>query len=74
MRKCKCIKECQFEIFDDDGFSTDKCQVVNIGTIFNIVDNPFRLVGDKDTIRLENDTDWLEITPKSFHKYFKEIR
>lgn len=71
--KCKCVKPFSVDKFDDDGFRTGKQMRVRNDSIWEKDEEPYRFVGDNDTIRLESDKyGWLEITEATFNEHFVE--
>lgn len=71
--KYKCIKTFDVEKYDEDGFSLNKPFIVKQGTIWEVDESGFRLVGDKESIRLESDYGWLEIDKDILDTYFSKI-
>ena len=68
-----CIKELFLERYDDDGFFCENEYIyINVGEVFQRSEEPFRVVGDKDSIRLDSDTKWLEINEEKLNKHFRE--
>lgn len=74
MKKYVCTAGFSVEMFDDDGFSTEKWTSVEEGEIWTVEDTSFRLVGGNDTVRLyrpEGEViQWLEITKEHLAEYF----
>ena len=72
MRNYICIKPLQLECYDDDGFVIEnKYSEVTEGEVFQKSEEKFRCIGGTDSIRLENDKQWLEITEETLNEYFK---
>lgn len=71
----ECIKDFYIEICDDDGFFTEKYKKVEKGSIWELDKSGYRLVGDNETIRLENVESyfWIEITEERFSECFSEV-
>ena len=68
-----CTKPLQLECYDDDGFVIEnKYSEVGKGEIFQRSEEKFRCVGGQDSIRLENDEQWLEICAETFAEHFAE--
>ena len=44
---------------------------VEVGEVFQKSEEKFRCVGGTDSIRLENDNQWLEVTEETLNEYFK---
>jgi hypothetical protein len=73
MSKVKCIKPFILEECDPDGFFTDDYIAIQKNTVFNVSSDGYRLVGDSDTVRLENGIKWLELTKETFNEHFVVI-
>ena len=71
--KYKCIKTFDVEKYDEDVFSLNKPFIVKQVTICEVDESGFRLVGDKESIRLESDYGWLEIDKDILDTYFSKI-
>lgn len=69
-----CIKELCLEKCDDDGFFVENeyCYI-DVGEVFQRSEEPFRVVGDKDSVRLDSDTKWLEISEETLNEHFQEM-
>ena len=67
IKKYKCKENLCIEIYDDDGFSTER---------YNLIQK-YRICGGPDTIRLEctdpQNLYWLEITKETLESYFEAI-
>ena len=73
MKDYICIKPLQLECYDNDGFVIEnKYSEVGEGEIFQRSEEKFRCVGGKDSIRLENDEQWLEISVETLTEHFAE--
>lgn len=68
-----CIQDFQLVRFDDDGRSTEDSIVFLEGDVFFRSEDPYRVAGGPDTIRLEGLAGWMEITPEHLAEYFVEI-
>ena len=67
-----CVKELCLETYDADGFRVEnEFAFVDVGEVFQKSEEQFRCVGGQDSIRLENDTQWIEISEETLNKYFK---
>lgn len=67
-----CVKELCLDTYDDDGFFVKEGNAfVEVGEVFQKSEEKFRCVGGKDSIRLENDKQWLEISEETLNEYFK---
>lgn len=74
MKNYICIKPLQLECYDNDGFVVENKYVeIGKGEVFQDDELKFRCVGGEDSIRLENDTQWIEITPETLKEHFEEI-
>lgn len=76
--KYECIENFWIDVYDADGFWTEKSKIVEKGSIWEKNNEPERLVGSCDTIRLERTTgkgiEWLEITEAIFKECFRELQ
>ena len=69
-----CVKPLLFECYDDDGFVVENKYVEIVeGEVFQKSEEKFRLVGGIDSIRLENDEQWLEVSKETLNEYFKPL-
>ena len=69
-----CIKELYLEKCDDDGFFVEnEYAIIEVGEVFQRSEEPFRVVGDKDSVRLDSDTKWLEISEETLNEHFQEM-
>lgn len=74
MSEYVCIKELCLETYDADGFRVEnEFAFVEVGEIFQKSEEKFRCVGGTDSIRLENDKQWLEISEETLNEYFKPL-
>ena len=72
MKEYICIKELCLDLYDDDGFYVEnETAYVEVGEIFQRSEDSFRCVADRDSIRLENDEHWLEISEETLNDHFK---
>ena len=68
-----CVKELCLETYDDDGFRVEnEFAFVDVGEVFQESEERFRCVGGQDSIRLENDEQWLEISVETLTEHFAE--
>lgn len=66
-----CVKELCLETYDNDGFRVEnEFAFVDVGEVFQESEERFRCVGGQDSIRLENDTQWIEISKETLAKHF----
>ena len=69
--KYVCTEGFCVEMYDDDGFPTDRYLDVEVGEEYETDDSNFRLIGSKDSIRLESENgNWLELTPDYVSRFF----
>lgn len=77
MRMFLCTGAFAIELVDDDGFHTEKLYEVQKGSLWELSDDPYRLVGGDDTARLKGvgpaQGMWLEITQEHLAIYFEEV-
>lgn len=74
MENYRCINPFSVMKCDDDGFDTGKQKIIRNGSIWEIDTDPYRFVGDDDTVRLTNDKyGWLEITKDTLEEYFCKV-
>lgn len=74
MTKYRLKQDIELDEYDDDGFSTGEVMYVDAGQVFQISDDPFRIVGGLDTIHLESKNGgWMEITPERFAEWFEAL-
>ena len=69
-----CKESFPIDVYDDDGFCIpEKSMWVKEGTVFEKLDSDLRLVGGFDTIRLESEDTWIEITEERLNDYFEVV-
>lgn len=70
----RCKETFLVDDYDGDGFYLDTASWIEEGTIFEC-DTKYkrRIAGGDDTIRLENDSKWLELTKDIVERYFEEV-
>lgn len=73
MTKVQCIKSFSVEGCDDDGFKTGKDYSIEKDTVWNIEDNPYRLMGGKIRLTKDDDSFWIETSKKTFKSHFMAI-
>ena len=74
MKMYRCKQDFELEAYDDDGFSLDKAITIEAGEVFQRSENRFRVVGGPETIHLENDHAWIEITGDLLEHFFDEVK
>ena len=78
MKTYICKETFQVEKYDDGGFYTGEDQTIFAGAMFDRSEEPFRVVGDPDTVRLDGITAdegaWLEISKETLEEYFEEVK
>ena len=73
MTEYVCIKELCLDTYDADGFFMESGNAfVEVGEVFQKSEEQFRCVGGQDSIRLENDTQWIEISKETLAEHFAE--
>lgn len=74
IKRYECTNSFFLDEYDESGFYTKGWLEIHKGEIFELyTDDTFRMVGDKDSIRMENEKHWIEIDECMLEKYFKEI-
>lgn len=75
MDKYRCVKEMSIGLVDDDGCSTDGFLHVEVDSIWELDDTGYRVIGDADSVRLDevNDTKWIEISEEMFAEHFELV-
>ena len=78
MKTYICKETFQLEKFDDNGFSTGNYMDIHAGAMFERSESPRRVVGGKETVRLDGITadegTWLEISGETLAEYFEEVK
>lgn len=72
MKEYVCIKSFTVDQYDEDGFSTDIVWDIEEGELFLRSNAPYRLIGGKDTVRLENALRWIEISEETLAAHFAQ--
>ena len=67
----ECIKAFVVDCCDDDGCYVDDGFCISKGSKWRIHDDSWRLIGGD--IRLESDSEWIEISKETFEANFKEV-
>ena len=70
----KCIKSFSIPECDDDGFITEQELIVEKGTMWELDDSGYTLIGGE--VRLDSVDPfgrWLEITEDTLEEYFEEV-
>lgn len=73
MQIYRCKETFRIDSYDENGFYCDDVATIQQGDVFQREESPFRCIGGADSIRLVNDTVWLEITEEHFAEYFEEV-
>lgn len=69
--KYKCKKSFSMTLFDENGFPVENEYIqIRAGDIFEKSDDPYRDIGGKDSVRLDNKDMWVEITPETLKQFF----
>lgn len=77
----KCIKDFYIENYDDNGFSKDTYSRISKGSIWELDEEPYRFIGDDDSIRLlriwkskkAKTVIWIEISKETFEAFFEVV-
>ena len=66
----KCIKEFEYEVYDDYGFPTGEYKTVKVGTVWEVSSENY--IGGE--IHLDNIDvlDWIEISRETLKEFFRE--
>lgn len=72
MKKVRCLKCFYVDKHDEDGFfeEVQGFEVIQ-GTIWEVEDNSFRVIGGE--VRLTRGDSWIEISKETFENYFMEV-
>lgn len=73
MKLYRCKQDFALDAYDDDGFSLDEAITIEAGEVFQRSESRFRIIGGSDTIHLENDHAWIEITGDLLEQFFDEV-
>lgn len=73
MKLYRCKQDFALDAYDDDGFSLDEAITIEAGEVFQRSEDRFRVVGGSETIHLENDHAWIEITGDLLGQFFDEV-
>lgn len=68
-----CTESFLVEKYDDDGWPTDEYMMIEKGEIYDVNRDWHRVAGRYDSIRLENNRNWLELLQETIDIYFKPI-
>lgn len=77
--KYKCIKELYVDKYNDDGFYCDgEYNIIPVGSIWSVDESPTRIVGGRDSIHLDLETNeseyqWLEVLEVTLNEHFELI-
>lgn len=72
MKKYRCVKILYLFEYDDDGFLTENIVEVDEGEVFQLSLDIHKIIGGEETIHLENENKWIEITFETLNEYFVE--
>lgn len=61
------------ERYDDDGWPTDTYMIIEKGEVYEVNEDWHRVAGGYDTIRLENNVNWLELCKETIDTYFNVL-
>jgi hypothetical protein len=70
MRAYRCTNGFHLPVVDDDGFMTDDCMEVEVGTVWRLGDRAY-VTGAQ--VRLDSDGGWIEISEESLAEYFEVV-
>ncbi len=73
MKLYRCKQDFELTAYDDDGFSLEETITIETGEVFQRSEDRFRIIGDSDSIHLENDHAWIEITGDLLEQFFDEV-
>ena len=76
IKRYKCIKECEFQNCDDDGFLIEnEFTYTDVGSIWQ--ESPYMISGGKDNIHLDREDgdscEWCEPLKETLLEYFEQI-
>ena len=78
IKRYRCIKECVFEVYDDDGFHVEnEYAYIEPGSIWQESNN--MIAGGSDNIHLDredgkpNTIEWCEPLKETLNEYFEQI-
>ncbi len=69
--KCVCKEPFSIDVYDDNGFWTEKTTTVQKGEEYEVTESDFRLIGGD--VRLDNDGSWLELSKERFERHFEIV-
>ena len=72
--KYKCVVELFLDDYDEDGFATGGWSVIPIGSIWEVDNESYKIIGNNDTIRLVSESKWIEILGSTLSAHFEEIK
>ena len=72
--KYKCKKTFLLDRYDDDGFYVEDYTQVNEGELFELCEDPFRVIGGEIRLVGINNGQWLEISKETLAIYFEEVK
>lgn len=70
----KCKKTFLLDRYDDDGFYVEDYTQVNEGDLFELCEDPFRVIGGEIRLVGINNGQWLEISKETLAMYFEEVK
>lgn len=78
MEKYRCVKDLYLDDYDDDGFATGGWTYIPVGSIWEVDESLYRIVGGNDTIHLDLVTEeskykWIEILYSTLKEHFELI-
>ena len=70
-----CTKPFAIQNYDDDGFIIENSYTnIDKGSVWEQDTSGFRMIGAIDSIRLENEQCWMEITKDTLMENFKQLQ
>ena len=72
--KYKCKKTFLLDRYDENGFYVEDYTQVNEGDLFELCEDPFRVIGGEIRLVGINNGQWLEISKKTLALYFEEVK
>ena len=72
--KYKCVVELLLDDYDEDGFATGGWSIIPVGSIWEVDNDLYRIIGNSDTIRLISESKWIEVLGSTLSAHFEEIK
>lgn len=72
MTEYVCVKELCLDTYDANGFFEEEGNTfIKVGEVFQRSEDDYRLIGDSDSVRLDSDRHWIEISEETLNEHFK---